>query len=544
MTMDKYETLNEVWAIGSASWPMWRNDSENSGAGQSGPTQLNLRWKFTTGAGVSSTPVIVDGRVYTGSQDKNIYCNDARDGRHLWTFRTGARIKSSVAVANGKVYVGPDDGNVYCLDAKNGSVLWTTEAGGYIEAPFRAVTRIRSSPIVVNGKVYVGSLDNNLYCLDADSGDIVWQFETDGYITSSPAVSDGVVYVTSREPGSGSLYKINAASGNQIWKCDIPYVLVADRGTDLQVSPTVAEGIVCVAANKQNYYGVNASTGEIEWTYVTTEGTEGIGGYLIASAGYHDGQLFIVDMFFITSLNASNGEVLWQSWIGTELYTSPTYADGKVYATTDRRFVYILNATNGDRLSFFETGSNTWSAPSVYGGRVYLGCNDGNIYCLDDYPVTTGEILTGMETSEVEVNETLTVCGQLSPAIPYAPVTITFTKPNGTLVTTEVTAQRDGAFSFYYMSDVIGEVKVSLRCSGATFIMQDAEFSFNVTEATQEPDQNPDQNQDQPQDSEDTGIPIEYIIAAAVVVGAALIAFVAYMVIKKKDTSSPIAISG
>ena len=545
MTMDQYETPNEVWAIGSSSWPMWRKDSENSGAGQSGPTQLNLRWKFTTGAGVSSTPVIFDGRVYVGSQDRNIYCTDARNGRLLWTFTTGARIKSSVAVADGKVYVGPDDGNVYCLDAKSGSMLWTTEAGGYIEASFKAVTGIRSSPIVVEDRVYVGSLDTNLYCLDSNSGDIVWKFETEGYITSSPAVSDDVVYVTSKEPGSGALYKIDATEGTQIWKCDIPYVLVADRGTDLQVSPTIADDIICVGANKQNYYGVNASTGEIEWTYVTTEGTEGIGGYLVGSAGYHDGQFFVVDMFFITSLNASNGEVVWQSWIGTELYTSPTYADGKVYVTTDRRFVYVLNATDGNRLSFFETGSNSWSAPSVHEGRVYLGSNDGNIYCLDDYPVTTGQILTGIETNEVEVNTTITVCGQLMPEISYAPVTVTLETSDGNVETIEVTAQMDGAFSFEYMPDVIGDVNVSVRCSGAAFIMEDADLQFTVTEAHQEPDQSSDQNQDQdqPEDSQGTVIPMEYVIVAVVVVVALLIAFVAYMVIKKRDTSSPIVIS-
>jgi hypothetical protein len=227
------------------------------------------------------------------------------------------------------------------------------------------------------------------------------------------------------------------------------------------------------------------------------------------------------------------------------LYTSPTYADGKVYATTDRRFVYVLNATNGDRLSFYETGSNSWSAPSVYEGRVYLGSNDGNIYCLDDYPVTTGQIFTGIENTEVEVNQTITVCGQLDPEIPYAPVTVTFENSDGTVESIEVTAQRDGTFSFGYTCDVIGEVKVSLRCSGATFIMEDAK-QFTVTEATQEPDQSPDQNQDQeqPQDSQDSGIPTEYVIAAVVTVIAVVIALVAYMFIKKRDTSSPIAISG
>ena len=86
MTMDSTITLNEVWAIGTEPWSMWRNDSENSGTGQSGPTELNIRWKFTTGGGVVSTPIIVNGRVYVGSQDKNVYCLDARDGRFLWSF--------------------------------------------------------------------------------------------------------------------------------------------------------------------------------------------------------------------------------------------------------------------------------------------------------------------------------------------------------------------------------------------------------------------------------------------------------------------------
>jgi len=530
MKMDSYITLDEVWAIGSDSWSTWRSDSENRGAGKSGPAELNLRWKFGTGGGVASTPIIAEGRVYVGSQDKNVYCIDARDGRCLWSFMTEARIKSSVAVADGKVYVGPDDGYVYCLDAKNGTRIWRTEAGGYIEASFKAVTGVRSSPLVVGDRVYVGSLDTNLYCLDADSGDIVWTYKTEGYITSSPAVSDGAVYITSQEPNSGALYKIDAAEGLLIWRCDIPYVMVADRGVDLHVSPTVADGMVFVAANKHNYYGVNAETGDIEWTYFTTEGTEGIGGYLVASTAYHDGELYVVDMFFITALDADSGEVAWKSWIGTELYTSPTYADGKIYVTTDRRFVYVLNATNGDRLSFFETGSNSWSAPSLYEGRVYFGSNDGNVYCLDEETVTCGQILAELDKNEVETGETITGCGQLTPAIAYAPISVTFVKSDGTADSMQVAAQNDGAFSFSYTPDVVGEWTVSIWCSGATYIMQSAELSFNVVE-------------NQQTDSQVSGIPTEYVAAAVVTVIVALIAVVAYVVIKRRDRSSPVVIS-
>jgi outer membrane protein assembly factor BamB len=428
------------------------------------------------------------------------------------------------------------------LDAKNGSFIWKTDAGGYIEASFKAVTGIRSSPIVVGDRVYVGSLDTNLYSLDANSGDIVWTYETEGYITASPAVSDGTVYITSQEPNSGALYKLNANNGTLIWKLDIPYVIVADRGTDLHVSPTVADAMVFIAANKQNYYGVNVTTGEIEWTYVTTEGTEGLGGYLVASMVYHDSELYIVDMFFITALDANTGEVIWKSWIGTELYTSPTYAGGKIYVTTDRRLVYVLNATDGARLSFFEIGSNSWSAPSVYEGRLYFGCNDGNVYCLDDNTVTYGQIYTELDTNEVETGGIITGRGQLTPGIAHAQITVTFVKSDVTVDSIQVTAQNDGTFSFNYTPDVVGEWTVSVRCSGATYIMQSVELPFNVVEEAYVPEQvQPEHGQ--PINEQDSGIPTEYVTAAVTIIIIALMAVVSYWFMKKRNKGSPVLIS-
>jgi outer membrane protein assembly factor BamB len=537
MTMDEYITRDEVWAIGSDSWSMWRNDAENKGAGQSGPTELNLRWKFSSNSGVVSTPIIVRERVYFGSQDKNVYCINSRDGRLIWKFMTTARIKSSPAVVNGKVFIGPDDGYIYCLDAKNGSLLWSTYAGGYIEAHFAGMTGIRSSPIISGNRVFVGSLDTNLYCLDVNSGDIVWTYKTEGYITSSPAVSEGAVYVTSQEPSSGTLYKLSS-NGTLIWKLDIPYVIETDRGTDLHASPTVADGMVFVATNKWNYYGINATTSEIEWTYAIAGGSEGVSGYLVGTPTYYCGELYIVEMFFITSLNASNGEVLWKSWLGTELYTTPTHADRKIYLTTDRRFLYVLNSTNGDKISFFDTGSNSWSAPSVYEGRVYFGCNDGNIYCLDDKTVTHGQILAKLDSNDITIGETITGCGQLTPGIPHAPINMAFVKSDSTMESKQIKAQTDGAFSFNYTPDMVGEWTVFIFCSGATYIMQSANLSFNVVE-----NQQPSNGEGQTIDSNHSGLPPEYIAASVVTLIAVLITIVAYRVIKRRNRSSPVVIN-
>ena len=259
-------------------------------------------------------------------------------------------------------------------------MIWQKDVGGYIQAHFDSVATLTSSPTVMKGKVFVGSLDTNLYCINANNGDYFWTFETQGYITSSPAVADGAVYVTSQEPESAALYKLNVESGELIWKLETPYKLKHERGTDIHSSPVVAGGMVFLASNKDEYYGVNATTGLVEWTYRTTEGSES--GFLVASVASHEGRVFLVDQFFISCIDANEGYTLWKSWLGGEIYVSPTFADDKLYVAYDRRGVFVLNATDGKKLSFFEVGSNCRSSPIVYEGRVYIGNNDWKIYSL------------------------------------------------------------------------------------------------------------------------------------------------------------------
>jgi outer membrane protein assembly factor BamB len=456
---DEYSTINQVWAIGTASWPMWRHDPAHSAIGQSGPANLTLRWKYTTNGAVTSSPSIVDGRVYVGSQDKNIYCLDARLGSFIWNFSTNSRLESSPAVVDGKVYVGPDDGNVYCLDAYNGSLIWEHNAGGYIEPDFASSVILRSSPIVVNGRVYVGSQDTNVYCFDANTGDINWTYKTEGYITSSPAVADGAVYIISQEPDSGALYKLDANDGGLIWKKALPYQLTFMGGTDMHASPTVGDGMVFASSNTQEYYGINAATGDIEWTYRDETALE----FIVCSTIYKDGLLFLIDKFSIVCVDATNGHAIWSTYLGEELYVSPSYADNKLYVVTDQRSVYVLNATDGDKLGYFGTSSNSWSAPSIYEGKVYVGSEDWNLYCLAGYPAIKTNIAVKLTVPDLALGESTTVTGRLTPGIANESIMLTFIKPDGSEYTAQVTTSEKGNFDFTYTPDVAGKWNVSAQ---------------------------------------------------------------------------------
>ena len=456
---DEYSTINEVWAIGTSSWPMWRHDPAHSAIGQSGPTNLTLRWKYETNGAVISSPSIVDGRLYVGSQDKNIYCLDARNGGFIWNFSTSKRLQSSPAGVDGKVYVGPDDGTVHCIDAYNGSLIWEKYAGGYIPANFASSVILRSSPTVVNGRVYVGSLDTNVYCLDANDGDVKWTYKTEGYITSSPTVANNAVYIISQEPDSGALYKLDATIGSLIWKTTLPYQLTFMGGTDMHASPTVGDGMVFASSNTQEYYGINAATGDIEWTYRDETALE----FIICSTIYKDGLLFLIDKFSIVCVNGANGHAIWSTYLGEELYVSPSYADDKLYVVTDQRSVYVLNATNGDKLGHFSTSSNSWSAPSIYEGRVYVGSNDWNIYCLAGYPAINTNVTVELTEPKLVLGDSITVIGRLAPGISNESIMLTFIKPDGSGYMAQVTTFENGGFNLTYTPDVAGNWSVSAQ---------------------------------------------------------------------------------
>ena len=167
-------------------WSMFHHDSAHTGYSTStGPLTNQTLWKFKTGNSVEySSPSVVNGAAYVGSQDRTFYALDAATGSKIWSFVAGNSIKSIAAVVNDVVYVGSLDNNVYAINAKTGSQIWNYTTGN----------QVYSSPNVVDGVVYVGSNDHYIYALNVEDGGKIWSFQTSNYVWSSPAVVNGVVY--------------------------------------------------------------------------------------------------------------------------------------------------------------------------------------------------------------------------------------------------------------------------------------------------------------------------------------------------------------
>ncbi len=76
-------------------------------AGSTPPNNVQ-KWSFATGDLVDSSPAVLNGLVYVGSNDHNVYALNTTTGAKVWNYTTGGHVLSSPAVVNGVVFVGSE----------------------------------------------------------------------------------------------------------------------------------------------------------------------------------------------------------------------------------------------------------------------------------------------------------------------------------------------------------------------------------------------------------------------------------------------------
>jgi outer membrane protein assembly factor BamB len=290
----------------------------------------------------ASSPAVVGGVVYVGSDAGKVYAFDAQTGARRWATTTGDIVRSSPAVVGDVVYVGSDDGNLYALDAATGTPRWTATIG----------SRVVSSPAVVNGTVYVGADDGVVRAYDATSGALRWSASTIGFVLSSPAVVGGVVYVGAGSYGSGT-GQLDAFDAAGVTNCSPLHPSLCgplwSTATDGRIdsSPAVANGIV--------YAGM------------------GLNGSHFAHPTFQ-------------AYDARTGAVLWTSDVLESALSSPAVANGVVYIGSDNGTLYAFDAAGNAGCSggapktcapLWTTGGATGlelaGSPAVVDGRVYWG---------------------------------------------------------------------------------------------------------------------------------------------------------------------------
>ena len=377
-------------------WPMFHHDLGHTGYSTStGPATNQTLWTFTTGGAVTTSPAVVDGKVYFGSDDGSIYAVNASSGALIWNYSTGGPVQSSPAVVEGVVYVGGFHSHaVFALNASSGELLWSSPISSVYPNEI-------SSTAVANGLVYVdvymaGTDGGVLYALNATTGALAWSWKPFIYLDSSPAVDGGKVYVCT---GMETVEALDEDSGASVW-C----VRIRDTGWNassggyfpLHCAPCVDKGILYVGDSNQTVYAMNASNGAFLWSGKV------VGGVDRSSAAVADGMVYIgttvggtsgnLSYGGVCALNATTGVLAWNFTGSSVSSSSPAVAGGIVYVGFDDGWnqlnvtgghdVCALNGTTGEVIWSYETGAAVYSSPAIANEIVYVGSNDGKVYAF------------------------------------------------------------------------------------------------------------------------------------------------------------------
>lgn len=367
--------VEEPDPIPAKSWPMFSHDAINTGhnADTVGPTgAIEAQWTFETGGAVRSSPAVVRGTVFVGSDDGYIYALDANTGEEEWAFATNGPVTSSPAVLGHMVYVGSHDHRVYALSAARGDPVWEFRTGGRVRSS--PTVEANSAATVVDDVVAIGSDDGTLYALDATSGEPLKTIRTDGPVVAAPTIL--VTMNGYWELGFGS------ADGNtHYWVPDFQ----GGHVNSLEAGAPVHAPISLPAGRSENIWYRANDDGKLRkfvkypnavWTFEAKGNirtTPVLAGEMVY-VGSWDGSVYAVD--------TESGDEEWSFETGGRVDSSPAVADGVLYVGSADHHTYALDAETGDELWSFETGEEVSSSPAVVDGIVYIGSDDGTVYAL------------------------------------------------------------------------------------------------------------------------------------------------------------------
>jgi len=342
------------------SWPVFRGDGQATGVAVGTlPETLELLWTFSTDdGGFESTAAIVDGSVYVGCLDGNLYAIDLTTGKKRWGFPTDLGFTASPAVRDGRVYIGDYDGKLYCLDAESGDLLWE----------FQTDAEINSSANFYKDTVLFGSQDGILYCLDAESGEVAFQYESQDMIQCSPAVVDDRAFVAGCD---GRLHVVDLTKGERIGDVDLSAPTLC--------TPAIRRNMAFVGTTGSTLFGVDWQKGEVVWTYENPERAAEIRSSAAVTAkavivGSQDKLVHAVDI--------ESGEGLWTFTTKARVDSSPVVVGRRVFVGSADGRIYALDLESGEELWQFEAGGSILASPAVAAGRLVIGTDEGDLYCF------------------------------------------------------------------------------------------------------------------------------------------------------------------
>lgn len=413
-------------------WNQWGGSNDkNMVSGETGiPTEWdaakkkNIKWVAPLGSQTYGNPVIVDGKIYVGTNNNG-------------NLRPG---------------ITGDKGVIVAVDEKTGKFLWQMThdklpTGRVNDWPEQGIC---SAPVVIGDRMWYVSNRAEVVCADTEGfldgendgpydkekykekqdGDIVWTLDMyeeleafpHNLATCSPVVAEGLVFVTTSNgvdeghlnipvPYAPDFIAVDAKTGELKWEAGQP----ADKVLHGQwSSPSYGKvngkGLVFFGAGDGWCYAYAAKTGDLVWKFdlnpkdsVWKLGGRGTRNNIISTPVFHDNKVYLavgqdpehgegVGHFYAIDATKT-GDItesgkIWH--VGGEDFnrtmSTAAIADGLIYNADLSGFLYCFDLKTGKLNWKYDTFAAIWGSPYVVDGKVMLGTEDGEVVVLKHGP--------------------------------------------------------------------------------------------------------------------------------------------------------------
>ncbi len=309
-------------------------------------------WRIQTGRRIDARPLIHDGTIYIGSQDRYLYALDALTGERRWRYDAGSSIAADAAFANGLVLAADLGGRIHAVSADTGARKWRTSPS----------SRIWGRVSTDGSRVFAANEDGKVMAVSLSDGSPLWSFQAGNAVYGGVVLEGGSALFTSYD---GWVYSLDAATGSAQWKAELLW------GSN----STKAVGDLVIVGSWDRVFALDARTGRLEWNFWTGGATRSV-----AAAG--DALIFGSDDGYVYSVSLEDGSLSWRYEIGHAISSTPAVSEGLVYVGARDGVVHALAAASGSPVWTFGTGDDVNAPIAVHDGIVYVGSDGGSLYAL------------------------------------------------------------------------------------------------------------------------------------------------------------------
>lgn len=338
----------------------------------------------TRKARLTADPVVAGNRIFTLDSASRVTAvgtnGQVQWNRTLVPANEKDRDASGGGLAFGEntIFASTGFGELFALDPVTGATRWRQK----LDAP------VTSSPTVSEGKVYVITRDSRAWAIDIADGRIRWQLAgapSDATLLggSGPVTTDRVAVLPF---GSGDIVAALKKSGVRVWGSAVAgqrrgraYANISDITGD----PVLYRGVIYAASAGGRLVAIKPSSGERLWT---------------ANEGAYSPVLPVGDSIFMISdqgellrLDRATGARIWGErlpyFVNAKVkrrnavfaHYGPVLAGGRLIVASDDGLIRSYNPNTGALVGTTEIKGGAASNPAIVGGTMYVVTGKGQL---------------------------------------------------------------------------------------------------------------------------------------------------------------------